>query len=234
MKNVLFKLTATVGASIVMIYLAVSVAGAATYNPIRDGVPDGTLFEDAFGSSPDYVGTARTGGYVFTVNDPDATITEVHKVTDATGANETIQIWDVSNNELIYSLDTTGTSFDWVTFELDNPIDLQQGNQYAVLLSGEANTNYREADLEDESQLAPGGFIFTDDAISYDYGFVDRDGFTNFGPENDFDTFTTGVVGVVDIGIDFGEGDNPVAVPTPAAFGLGGLMLGFLAMRRRN
>ncbi|WP_432797791.1 hypothetical protein [Poriferisphaera sp. WC338] len=213
--------------------LIATAAQAETYRPIADVITDGTLFEDAFSSSDDYVGTARSVGHAFTIGDENLTVTELLKVTDSTGANETIELWDVTNNQVIYSLDTTGTSFDWVTYELDTPIELLAGNQYALVLHGEANTNYREADLE-PSSFGPDGFVFLDDALTFDYGFSDRDGWTGFGGDESFNSSNRGFAGVLDIGIDFDGAENPVAVPTPAAFGLGGMLLGLMGLRRKR
>ncbi|QDU35222.1 hypothetical protein KS4_33030 [Poriferisphaera corsica] len=195
-----------------------------------------TVLQDQVNGGAQYsIGGSSNGasvGWTFTVNSPDLIVTQLSTLTGASGNNDTISLWNLDTNELVTSVNSLANTDSWRTVELDEGVTLEEGGNYGILLTSSAGDQYRRV-IESFTENSTGGDITYNNSV---YNPISGAVPSSFSSLWNFPDAIGEFQWLVDFGyIDPNEAANSpdtVAVPTPAAFGLGALTLGLLGLRR--
>ncbi|QQE10639.1 hypothetical protein JD969_14165 [Planctomycetota bacterium] len=209
-----------------------------------------------FGLSPGFAeigdgstGADITGGYTFTVSQPDIFITELAKHSFSSSPDETLTLYNFDTGEVLASFigGTAGNAFDF--YELDAPIETEQGITYAIIgfTPEEASpSNFTAAADQDIID-----FLFADSPIDYQEAFVAFDEISSLDElqssnvnglvEHDYGRFqglaVGGLYGLTDVGTQTRDQlieAGVIAAPTPVAATAGLLSLTMLTLRRKR
>ncbi|WP_432797857.1 hypothetical protein [Poriferisphaera sp. WC338] len=207
------------------------------------------------GDSPDpNLRSEITAGYSFVVDEAGYYFTELGKISGATGATETVSLYNLTTGEIVASVtDVADVDESWEFYDLDSPVAAQVGHEYALL--GHYTAESDVARLIDDlgsvssyfSNVSP--FTYGDslavadadaDPLIDDIGAIGEDPISLVFVYNDQgDFFTQGIENNLYGGVEFGfashdelveAGVIPVPTPSAAVFGLGSLAL--LVLRR--
>ncbi|QQE13312.1 DUF4082 domain-containing protein [Planctomycetota bacterium] len=180
-----------------------------------------------------------TVGWEFTANSDDLSITQLSTLTGETGNTDYITLWNADTNELLAQVGTISDTDGWRTVGLDNAISLEDGSNYAITLTTTNGNHFRFVRESFTEASTDGNITYTNSIWNTGYApyFQGPNGVAPIQNANNFPD----VIGEYQWLVDFGFVDSsqaninePTAVPTPAAFGIGGLMLGLLTLRRNK
>ena len=227
-KDMVLKVVGVISFGIAVVFASTNYARATTYYLFEDG------YRFANGSGAD-LGHSRIYGYIFFAKKADLQLTEVQRASRGQ-IYEAILFGGATGNQILYErvFDPRENVSDWDENDLDVPIELVKGDQYAILLSGQAGTHCRISFSDNNFAKLEENTAVIDGIITEDYRFISADDFEIDEANDLYGTFIDKAVSVSDTGIIFGGGHGSIAVSAPATYIFDRLIMGVLELQRKQ